>query len=321
MNTQKSSKTPRILLALAVTLPCAVYLLWTFANIPPHVGSVTDYGTVYAYQLDGYTLYQSVIRNDSGVIDTGIIGYEVPYIYQDGDTVILAETSGFEQDYTVYDLKTGTILDFVNHAPAPRLRNPFSKIEHVKTVKVDTGTPYVQVYDLSAKGEPLWYWKTADSNWDELWCDRSETAPEIKADGDLLTVFFTEEGLPKCREFNVATGHSSYDYVLYEDGRIYVEQAIDDIETEDYDETGKQVQTTGFVNTVPKEIADLIDAYLRAKDEVTIPYDLVRIHANYSLDGFTAWEIIFSDKSDPDTALARVFMDNDGIPYLILRSE
>ena len=276
------------------------------------VGSVTDYATVYSYRIAGKTLYRYEIRNDSGVIDRSEISDAIPYIWQEGDQVRLHVKEDGDVYIFDYDLPTGT---FTRSSANYTFLDPFSKIQKVKTVQLDTNCKNALVYDISAQGEPSWFWYAMESDdktgWD--WSGESTTVPRVEPSADGFTIFYTQDGLSLCKEFDTENCTSSHEYALFEDDRVYVEQAIGTMQTEDYpDDTAK---TSGLVNTEPIEIADCNAAYLRAKAEVTIPYDLVTFLGNVDLDAMkiSYWAVTFSQKDDQTNGVYQtVHMDGEG---------
>jgi hypothetical protein len=67
---------------------------------------------------------------------------------------------------------------------------------------------------------------------------------------------------------------------------------------------------------------DCNDAYLRAKNEVSIPYDLVTFRFDFRItNGYAQvdrWEVTFSTKDDPTAQNAIVYMDGDGVTELVV---
>ena len=316
----KKTKIPAsvfFLLLIAVLLPVGAYLLWNFGNVLPKVGSVTDHATVYSYDVGAYSLYRYEICSDTDVLVRSDLDTVPPYLWQDGDRVFLLEHDDSGTYQSCFDLTTG---EEQSDDTAYAFLDPFSHIEKIKTVPVDTGCDYAKVYDLSADGAPCWYWEALDSKHssDWLWCGQSDTVPEVRSDEGGYTIFFTEEGLPKCQEFDLVDDSSSHDYALFEDGTIYVEQAIGSMPK--MSEFTGTFREDGFVNTEPAEIADCNAAYLRAANEVTIPYDLVTFCGDVDLTEMRIghWAVTFGQKDDPDGASQTVFMDGDGVTYLIL---
>ena len=325
MKNNSSAVKVLLMILIVIIFPIGIYLFWNFGNVMQKVGSVTDYATVYSYRIAGKTLYRYEIRNDEGVIDRSDISVAVPYIWQEGDQVRLHVKEDGEVYIFDYDLPTGT---FTRSTADYVFLDPFSKIQKVKTVKLDTNCKNALVYDISAQGEPSWLWyatesgdktglnlfasKSEDENcWG--WSEESTTAPRVETYDDGFTIFYTQDGLSLCKEFDTKNRSSSYEYALFEDGRVYVEQAIDTMQPEDYpDDTAK---TSDFVNTEPIEIADCNAAYLRAKAEVTIPYDLVTFRANVDLRAMkmSYWAVTFSQKNDPTNGTYQtVHMDGEG---------
>ena len=311
---KENSFSVKILLAIFIVFifPAGIYLFWNFGNVMQKVGSVTDYATVYSYRIAGKTLYRYEVRNDEGIIDRSDISDAVPYLWQDGDRVMLHVKEEGDVYIFEYDLATGRLTSSdANYT----FLDPFSKIQKVKTVSLDTDCKNALVYDISAQGEPGWFWYAMDSEdksgWD--WSGESTTAPRVETSADGFTIFYTRDGLSLCKEFDTRDSSSSHEYALFEDGSVYVEQAIGNMQAEDYpDDTAK---TSGFVNTEPIDIADLNAAYLRAKAEVTIPYDLVTFLANADLRAMkmSYWAVKFSQKNDPRNGEYQiVHMDGEG---------
>ena len=175
---------------------------------------------------------------------------------------------------------------------------------------------------MSVGDEPHWCWIAKDDKGAILWSEESETAPEVQEDDENFTIFYTQEGMPLCMEFDPVNSESSYNYALFEDGTVYVEQLIDWLQPEDYDDTDKIMQESGFINTEPaEEITGCNAAYLRAKNEVTIPYDLVTFKGQVGSGNIYRWMVTFSMKNNSDAPAQSVFMGEDGVTFLILRTE
>ena len=321
--------TARIILLplLALLLAAGIYLVWNFANFPPRVGSVTDSGTVYSYKLGKRTLYRYVIRKDGNIVYDNGLSCDIPYLYQQDGSVIVCETEGDRNVFlAAYDAENDVFQD----APETWLYNPFSRIEHIRPETHDTGNGYAVYYDISIDGKPQWFWEAWDDAGELIWCDESSTIPEVRpADKGAagFAVYYTdpesEDELLLFREFDPLNGDMSDEYGLYENGTVYVTQAIEAMQSWEYGDPPRPPEEMGFVNLDPVEIVDLNDAYLRAKNEVTIPYDLVEFHASIDVEALkvVVWDVIFSQRNAPDGMYQSVLMDGEGRTINVITSE
>ena len=111
-----------------------------------------------------------------------------------------------------------------------------------------------------------------------------------------------------------------------DDNKVYVEQLTDIIDYHDVMNdalnSGSNVKTTGFVNTKPVDLEDCNSAYMHAKNEITIPYDLVTFRFDFRLQNNIAeiigWEVTFSTKDDPTAPKEIVYMNGDGVTELVV---
>ena len=312
MKHTKTSPVIFLLVIAALLLPVSGYLFWNFSGILPVVGSVTDHATVRSYRVGSTTLYSYTIRNDSEILESSELSEYIPYLWEKDGHVLLREMDGGEVYLYDYDLTTGSMTGCDS---MPLFMNPFSTLEKNRPVPIETGVSNVKFYEISDQGKTRWYWEAEDSDgktaWD--WCGESETKPEASENETRFTVFFTEEGMPLCREFDLESGVCSHDFSLYEDGRVYVEQAIGSMPPYLYPDDS--VLSARYVNTEPTEIEGCNDAYQIAKNEVTIPYDLVTFCGNVNIQEcmIDRWAVCFFFFFKPDAAVQTVYMDGHGV--------
>lgn len=322
-----------ILLAGLLTIgSTAYYLVWNFTDILPRVGSVTEYATVFQVQYNGATGYCYEIHNETETIYRSPID-TAPYIRQSGRDVIV-KLQGADE-YYIYNLDTEkerviTMDEYEEKYPI-LWYYPFTYLEKRQFTELNPENDDVLVLEASSSFDDYWYWFIKDHYGDSdeqlFWLGESETLPECTREGDIRTVFFTEEGQTRCKEFNSKTGWESHIYNLYDDNKVYVEQLTDILNYYDgmYDDlySNRNVKTTGFVNTKPVKIGDCNEAYMHAKNEVSIPYDLVTFRFDFWIENNIAqvdrWEVTFSTKDDPTAPNAVVYMNGDGVTELVVQ--
>ena len=302
------------LLAFLLTAGCgALYLVWNFTSLIPRVGSVTPNAKVYAFPLGNMTGYRYVLYRDDEIVYRSIVEDVPPYIFEHDGIFVISQGDGYTNAET-YDPKN----DSWGSERVTGFLNPFAKTQHLITKPVYAGESNCAcAWDISAGDGGLWYWAVNDTQGELIWDGTSETPPEFEGDDTFLTVYYTEEGQEFCYEFAPESGWRSYDYALYENRTVYVEQ-LTDFFTLYYMEFPESARTTGFVNTEPTELTDCNSAYFRAKAEVSIPYDLVTFR--FELHGYDIenWEVTFSQKDDPEGAAQTVYMTGDGVTICVL---
>ena len=301
-----------ILVLMIVCLVIAAYLVWN-VGLHHQGGSMTPYADVYSFQVENAPGWRYVLRNDNGILYRSGLCLEPVYIYEENGTLIVLDAPGSESA-ECYDLATGeawTQQEFV-------WRNPFAKTKNIITKPIYAGNSrHAQAWDISAEDGGFWCWLVNDTQGEPIWDGTSETPPEFEGDDTFLTVYYTEEGQEYCYEFSPEEGWRSYDYALFEDRTVYVEQ-LTDLFTLYNVELPENVRTTGFTNTEPVELTDCNSAYLRAKAEVKIPYDLVTFRFEVHGYDIAYWEVTFSQKNDPDGAAQTIYMDNSGVTLYVL---
>lgn len=311
----------------------AYYLVWNFTEILPRVGSTTEYATVFQVEYNGMTGYCYEIHNETETVYRSPIDL-MPYIRQSGRDVIVKIQS--VNEYYIYNLDTGkerviTTEEYEERYPIIWYY-PFTSLEKTKFTELNPENNDVLVLETRSKLDDYWYWFLQDPDGgtkeEPFWlAGESETLPVCTQEGDIRTIFFTEEGQPSCKEFNTKTGWESNTYKLYDDNKVYVEQLTEILNYYDgmYDDlySNRNVKTTGFVNTQPVKIGDCNEAYMHAKNEVSIPYDLVRFRFDFQINDYYAqvdrWEVTFSMKDDPGAPNAVVYMNGDGVTELVVQ--
>ena len=311
----------------------AYYLVWNFTGLLPRVGSATEYATVYQVKYEGLTGYCYEVHNETKTIYRSMIESQ-PYIFQDGRDVIVKLQ--YADEYYFYNLDTEkervvTRKEYEELFPI-KWYYPFTTVEKTQITKLNPEMDDVLVLEAVSKYDAHWYWfvtnPDAGMNEDPFWFDgESETLPVCTQEGDIRTIFYTEEGQSRCKEFNSKTGWDSYAYNLYDDNKVYVERLTDIMDyyavMNDALNSGSNLKTTGFVNTQPVNIIDCNDAYMHAKNEVTIPYDLVTFRFDFRLPNNIAeiigWEVTFSTKDDPTAPKEIVYMNGDGVTELVVQ--
>ena len=175
--------------------------------------------------------------------------------------------------------------------------------------------------------DALYGWAVYDAWGEELWSSFSITKPEVIQSGEEISLIYTarDEIQESVYLFWPREGKRSYDYHLYENGTVYVEQLMKDFNFYFIDYDNQIADRNNFVNTEPcGELHPLDEVYLRAKKEINIPYSLVTFRADYILNSeeesvdFRYWEVTFSQMDNPEGKTQIVYLTGDGKTVLIL---
>ena len=297
-----------------------LYLAWTLTDYIPRLGSTTDLATVYQIKLGDEKLYAYSLRNREGkTIYTTEFKPNRPYIYEDGDRLVVLEYDSKEEPYC-YD------LHYLAFFPAEKklFLYPFTKIEKLDAETLDTGFERAESYKVSFLNGDEYHWRVKDNEGKIIWEDVSEVAPEFEGNEEFITVHYVEEGIELSRDFDIDKSYMYDEYAHFEQNTVTLRQVTDIFEQREISmlsESGLyDVKESGFVNTEPSEPMDLNEAYQLAKNEVTIPYDQVdvRICVNMEKISVTAWEVTFSTTDAPEGASQIVYLNGDGTTFLVL---
>ena len=329
MDDKNTRKLFIVWLAIVILGLAALYFVWLLGDVIPRAGSITGYGTVHQCEINGMKCYHYTIRNDEGIIFDSGLGSVQPYIFLDGRDVIVlgnGRTGGYSYDLDTGEEKPFTYDEYKEKYPF-KLLSPFTKVEKVEPVKIDTGTDDIIAYDMSAIRENYWIWsartyKISDNekSADEFrFFNTSASKPVFQVNDNVWTIYYTEGGLHKCQEYDSESRKISYDYVLYEDDSVYVEQLTELFHIWQIASDEDHIVTAGFVNTEPASIKDCNDAYLIARREVDIPYNLVTFRIDVSSE-IEFWEVTFSQKEDQDATAMAVYLNKQGITEMIRRN-
>jgi len=334
-------KTHPVVKVLSLLIPILIIaLILVLRDIAGfRIGSDTDFGAVCKLNYQGQSLYHWYIFNEDGTVKDDDITTAEPYIWQDGNRISLAlqERDGkdFKSDmffqnaeFQYYYLDDDEIDLTPVEVPA------ISKKLEVRSEKieaVESGSEYVRInrFVVPEIQNSLYSWAVCDAWGEELWDDFSTIPPVVIADGDEIELFYQErdENQESVMIFHPQDGHFSHSCHTEENRTVYVEQAMEifDFPSMEYDE--KFAETENFVNTdTCQKICSVDDAYLRAKNEVTIPYDLVTFRTDFAIPNheveFRYWEVTFSSlKKFPNSKIQTVYLTGDGKTVLILNGK
>ncbi len=305
-------------------------LLW-YVYFCGTVGSSTEHGAVYQTKFLGRTCYQwYIFGTDGSVIDYGFTTNK-PHISEDNgrvDLVLYEEIDDSFVNITNYFLDTGTV-DHAIYEHSEQFSEGRLKLGRNKGVPVESGSSYAEVVDFTLHDMPFYCWCVRNTDDEILWGGTSTVLPEITEVPappeaslclEIVSVYYTEDGTDSCQVFYPRESDFSHAYSVYEDRTVYAEHLTDTFlwNTLAYDES--LARTDDFVNVYrDKEIITIDDAYLRAKNEVTIPYSLVtfRIDTNADFE-IICWEVTFSQKDNAEGQIQTVYMDKYGVTQLIL---
>lgn len=314
-------------------------LLW-YLYFCGSVGSSTKYGAVYKTKFQGETLYQwYVFGTDGSVVDYGMTT-DKPHISEDNGRVdlVLKSEDGAFMDVTNYFLDSG-MVDHSIYGHSEQFSEGRLKLGRNKGIPMKSGSSYAEVMDFTLHDIPFYCWCVRDTDGEYLWDGTSTVPPEIREVSappeaslclTIVYVYYTENGTDLCQVFYPRESDFSHVYSMYEDRTVLVEHLTElfDWYRLTYDES--LAKTDGFVNVYrDKEITTVDDAYLRAKEEVTIPYSIVTFRFDINTEfEILWWEVTFSQKregsffpDDTDGQVQTVYMDKYGVTQLILNGE
>lgn len=318
---EKRTRNLLILWGLGFTMLFVVlYLVWTLTDCLPRLGSTTDLATVYEIKLGDEKLYAYSLRDREGkTICTTEFMANRPYIYEDGDKLVILEYDSKEEPYC-YD------LHYMAFFPAERklFLYPFTKTEKLDVETLDTGFEKAESYKVSFLDGDEYYWNVKDNEGETIWSDTSEDTPEFEGNEESITAHYVEENIELSRDFDIDNSYMDDEYAHFEENTVTLRQVTDLFELGDISRLSESgmynVKEEGFVNTQPSDPKDLNEAYQVARNEVTIPYDQVDVRICVDLDRYemTAWEVTFSMADAPEGASQIVYMNGDGTTFLVL---
>lgn len=302
------------------------------------IGSDTDFGVVCKLNFQGQKGYHWYILNKDGTVKDDDFTTAEPYIWQDGNRISLAlqEHDGekFPSDMFFRNAEfLNYYLDNEEIDTVPQEVPAISKKLEVRSEKieaVESGSEYVKInrFVVPEIQNSLYSWAVCDAWGEELGNEFSTTLPEvIPQDNGSIQLFYTErdENEESVQIFNPQESDFSHSYHTEKNRTVFIEQAFEyfNFYMINYDES--IARRENFVNNdFIEEICSIEDAYVRAKNEVTIPYSLVTFRCDFIINDeyqkvdFWFWEVTFSQMDNPDGEAQTVYLDSLGKTILIL---
>lgn len=234
VNEEKPIKTKRkthpavMVLSLLIPIALIAALAFLYSIVGVRVGSESEYGRVYRVRLMGHTGWQWYLYDRSGNVVISDIDAELPYIYDDGQTVYAVfydrptlqepwydENEAFCVSVSLDTGETGYAvpenrLDYHGNA-IPNNRPELCG--HVQWTayqpnKIPTSTEFVEIWDMTQEDVPCYFFLVTGSDGKELYSAESEAVPEVYwQDEETLIVTPVWDGEPHPMDFEPYEDH------------------------------------------------------------------------------------------------------------------